>query len=92
VNLRNDGMMTTDVEGCTAKYEQWHAEVLEEAENLSSDLRHLLDPIDKMPLERVQVDDEKHRINVSVMSEMLFRLRLAHPGRPPGSAGEAAKV
>jgi hypothetical protein len=54
-----------------------HSEVLKEASALSMDLRHSLEPVDKIgrqSMEAVAVPNELHQINVSVMSEMLSRL------------------
>ena len=77
VTIRNDGLTTRVINSWNEKFQQWHARVLEQAGNLSDDLRHSLDPIDKISPEsneRVAVDSASHQKNVSVMSEMLSRL------------------
>ena len=48
VGLRNDGFSTRTLSSWTIKFENWHAQVLEQAALLSMDLRHFLDPIDKI--------------------------------------------
>jgi hypothetical protein len=77
VEIRNDGLTTRVINSWNEKFEQWHARVLEQAGALSMDLRHSLDPIDKISPEsneRVAVDSASHQKNVSVMSEILSRL------------------
>ena len=77
VQIRNDGLTTTNIASWADKFETWHARVLDQAQNLSSDLRHSLDPIDKISPESnelVVAKDISHQKNVSVMSEMLARL------------------
>ena len=77
VKIRNDGLTTRDINSWKEKFEQWHARVLEQAGALSTDLRHSLDPIDKISPqsnEHPAVDSGSHQKNVSVMSEMLSRL------------------
>jgi hypothetical protein len=77
VKIRNDGLTTTTLDSWTKKFEEWHAKVLEQAAILSVDLRHSLDPIDKISPgcnELVAVNNPVHQKNVSVMSEMLLRL------------------
>jgi hypothetical protein len=77
VAIRNDGLSTRTIDSWTAKFEEWHAKVLIQAANLSVDLRHALDPIDKITPEsneRVALSNPIHQKNVSVMSEMLARL------------------
>ena len=77
VQIRNDGLTTTNIASWADKFETWHARVLDQAQNFSSDLRHSLDPIDKISPESnelVVAKDISHQKNVSVMSEMLARL------------------
>ena len=77
VKIRNDGLITRTVDSWTEKFEEWHRKMLEQAAILSLDLRHSLDPIDKISPtcnERVAINDPIHQKNVSVMSEMLTRL------------------
>jgi len=77
VKLRNDGLVARALESWTKKFEKWHSQVLEHAAILSMDLRHSLDPIDKISeenRERVAVPDPFHQKRVSVISEMLSRL------------------
>ena len=77
VAIRNNGLITTTVNSWSEEFERWHARVLAQAAILSMDLRHALDPIDKIAPannERVAVIDPLHQKNVSVMSEMLARL------------------
>jgi len=55
----------------------YHSDVLKIASELSMDLRHSLDPIDKLSresIETVATLDEKHQMNVSILSEILSRL------------------
>jgi hypothetical protein len=77
VGIRNDGLTTGMVAPWSKKFEDWHAKVLEQAAILSMDLRHSLDPIDKISPnnnEVVAVTNPQHQKKVSVMSEMLSRL------------------
>jgi hypothetical protein len=77
VKVRNDGLTTRTLDSWTEKFDEWHAKVLKQAAILSMDLRHSLDPIDKISPEcneRVAVNNMVHQKNVSVMSEMLIRL------------------
>jgi hypothetical protein len=77
VKIRNDGLTTRTLDSWTEKFDEWHAKVLEQAAILSMDLRHSLDPIDKISPgcnESVAVNNMVHQKNVSVMSEMLVRL------------------
>jgi hypothetical protein len=77
VQLRNEGMTTSDFETWTEKYVTWHSEILKQASALSMDLRHSLEPVDKIgpeSVETVALAIKQHQINVSVMSEMLSRL------------------
>jgi hypothetical protein len=77
VQLRNEGKTTRVVPSWSKKFEDWHARVLEQAATLSMDLRHALDPLDKIAPEsneQVAVVDAYHQKNVSVMSEILSRL------------------
>ena len=77
VQIRNDGLTTTDTASWADKFETWHARVLDQAQKFSADLRHSLDPIDKISPESNEVvvaNDILHQKNVSVMSEMLARL------------------
>jgi hypothetical protein len=77
VKLRNDGKFTRIINSWTEQFNAWHAKVLEQAEILSVDLRHSLEPIDKISHESnetVAVNDPFHQKRVSVMSEMLARL------------------
>jgi len=79
VNLRNDGKTTRLVAPWTQRFQEWHTRVLEQASLLSMDLRHALDPVDKIAAENVEqvaVAETSHQINVSVMSEILARLYL----------------
>ena len=77
VKIRNDGLTTRAINSWDEKFAGWHAKVLVQAANLSSDLHHSLDPIDKIAPEsneRPAVDSATHQRKVSVMSEMLSRL------------------
>jgi hypothetical protein len=77
VQLRNEGLTTTTINSWTQKFNDWHTKVLEQAAACSIDLRHSLDPIDKLSPESnefVAVPDPFHQKRVSVMSEMLSRL------------------
>jgi len=77
VQLRNEGKTTSDLDSWTEKYVRWHSEVLRQASVLSMDLRHSLEPVDKIgseSVETVALSVKQHQINVSVMSEMLSRL------------------
>jgi hypothetical protein len=93
VKIRNDGLTTRTLDTWTEKFEELHVKVLEQAAILSMDLRHSLDPIDKISPacnEPVAVNNIVHQKNVSVMSEMLVRLysylikcTSGHHSRPP---------
>ena len=77
VQLRNEGKTTSDFNSWTEKYVMWHSEVLKQASVLSMDLRHSLEPVDKIgpeSIEGVALPITQHQINVSVMSGMLSRL------------------
>jgi hypothetical protein len=77
VSLRNEGTTTRVVPSWTDKFDKWHAEVLQQSAILSMDLRHSLDPIDKISPEsneKVGVTNPQHQKAVSVMSEILVRL------------------
>jgi hypothetical protein len=77
VQLRNEGKITRVVPSWTEKFDAWHTRILEQAAILSMDLRHALDPVDKIAPEsneQVAVVDAYHQKNVSVMSEILSRL------------------
>jgi hypothetical protein len=70
-------LTTTNIASWADKFETWHTRVLDQAQKLSADLRHSLDPIDKISPdsnELVVAKDILHQKNVSVMSEMLARL------------------
>jgi hypothetical protein len=77
VQLRNEGKTTSDSDSWTEKFVTWHSDVLKQASALSMDLRHSLEPVDKIgpeSVETVALPIKQHQINVSVMSEMLSRL------------------
>jgi len=77
VKLRNEGKITRVIDSWTEQFHAWHAKVLEQSEILSVDLRHSLEPIDKIgpeSNEKVATNDPFHQKRVSVMSEMLARL------------------
>jgi len=77
VRIRNDGLTTGMVAPWSKEFGDWHAKVLDQAAILSMDLRHSLDPIDKISPwnnEVVAVTNPQHQKNVSVVSEMLSRL------------------
>jgi hypothetical protein len=81
VKLRNDGILTRAAASWNEKFLKWHSEVLEQAAILSMNLRHSLDPIDKIAAENNEPfslfaikNDFMLQKNVSVMSEMLSRL------------------
>jgi hypothetical protein len=77
VQLRNKGQTTRTTTTWKEEFEIWRGRVLEKAEQLSADLRHSLDPLDKIApesQEAVGVSDHRHRLDVSVLSEMLTRL------------------
>jgi hypothetical protein len=81
VKLRNEGFATRTADSWTEKFNRWHAEVLEQAAILSMDLRHSLDPVDKIanennatPVQFALPTNFIHQTNVRVMSEMLSRL------------------
>jgi hypothetical protein len=78
VEIRNRGLRVKtqeDAEKWTPIYETWHKDILEAAAAFSANLRHLIDPLDKLPMENVRFDNKRHRTNVSVMSEILVRVR-----------------
>jgi hypothetical protein len=77
VQLRNKGKTTRTTATWNQEFENWHTRVLEKAEQLSADLRHSLDPLDKIAAESqeaVNVPDQPHQLAVSALSEMLARL------------------
>jgi hypothetical protein len=77
VQLRNKGKITRTVVAWKQDFDDWHRRVLEQSAKLSDDLRHSLDPLDKIApqnQEAVAVNDAQHPLEVSVLSEMLDRL------------------
>jgi hypothetical protein len=77
VQLRNRGKTTREADSWKEDFENWHAKVLKQATEFSMDLRHSLDPIDKIDStnnENVSVPDQRHQKEVSVTSEILARL------------------
>ena len=93
VRLRNEGKITRVVPTWTKKFDDWHAQVLEQAAILSMDLRHALDPVDKIAAEsneQIAVVDASHQKNartvavLSTIPERRGRLAGAGGGRPSG--------
>jgi hypothetical protein len=80
VRIRNEGKRIEAPEepAWTKSYYSWHAAVLYNASIYSTALQHLLDPLDKIAprnQETVRANSQTHALNVSVMSEVLDRLR-----------------
>jgi hypothetical protein len=75
VQLRNRGISTYATANWEKDFKRWHAAVLALAARVSMDLRHSLDPLDKLSMEPVQCLIPQHQINVSVASEMLKRIK-----------------
>jgi hypothetical protein len=75
VGLRNDGITTSAMAAWEDKFNTWHAAVLRQAALVSTDLRHSLDPLDKLLMEATKFPDPKHQMNVSVVSEILVRIK-----------------
>jgi len=81
VALRNNGRELRDeaeVAEWTKEFEAWYKALLENASIYSSDLRHALDPLDKIALENRELVKaphvKNHELCVSVTSEILARL------------------
>jgi hypothetical protein len=81
VALRNNGRKLideTEVAEWTKEFEAWYKAILENALFYSSDLRHALDPLDKIALENRELVNaphiKNHELYVSVTSEILARL------------------
>src|ERR1043166_8445629 len=75
VQLRNEGIATSAMAAWEVKLNKWHAAVLTQAALVSMDLRRSLDPLDKLPMETTKYPDPKHQMNVSVVSEILVRIK-----------------
>jgi hypothetical protein len=75
VQLRNEGISTSAMASWEDKFNDWHVAVLKQAELVSMDLRHSLDPLDKLPMETTKYPDPKHQMNVSVATEILVRIK-----------------
>jgi hypothetical protein len=80
VVLRNKGKKYRDsvaVEAWKEKFKKWRQAVLENASVYSIDLRHSLDPVDKIApenVEQVKSTERGHQTDVSLVSEILARL------------------
>jgi hypothetical protein len=75
VQLRNEGIATSAMAAWEDKFKKWHAAILSQAALVSMDLRHSLDPLDKLPMETTKYPDPKHQMNVSIVSEILVRIK-----------------
>ena len=75
VHLRNRGKTTRTIPSWKGEFDSWHTKVLQQSALLSDDLRHSLDPLDKIAhQEAVGVSDTQHQLEVSCLSEILARL------------------
>jgi hypothetical protein len=80
LSLRSKGMTIEEAEvpNWTKAFENWREVVLQNAAACSTDLRHSLDPLDKIEpyhLETARAKTGKHELNVSGVSEILDRMR-----------------
>jgi len=76
VELRNDGLWTTDIEQWTKQFNAWRDSVLKIANAISADLKNHLETMDLMsPLPEGSIVEGNHAINVNVASEMVLRMR-----------------
>ena len=79
-SLRTKGRRIEEAEvpNWTKTFENWRGVVLQNAAAYSTDLRHSLDPLDKIEsynVEAVRAKIGNHELNVSGMSEILDRIR-----------------
>ena len=75
VKIRNDGLTTRTTVSWVEKFDAWHARVLDQANKLSADLRHSLDPIDKIAPE----SDDPSRSTMFCIKRMFLQCQKCWP-------------